>query len=48
MLRTLFAFSGSGSGELKMLESSLIVDVRLAETSWKADWRVPGRAAVEA
>ena len=48
VLRTLFAFSGNGSGALKMPESSLIVDVRFAETSWKADWRVPGSAAVEA
>ena len=31
-----------------MPERSLIVEERFAETSWKADWRVPGSAAVDA
>ena len=46
--RTFVAFSGSGSAEVRMPDSSLIVDERFAETSWNADWRVPGSAAVEA
>ena len=46
--RILVAFSGRGSGEVRMPERSLIVEERFAETSWKADWRVPGSAAVDA